>query len=265
MSLLLLSMMILSMIFAREPYEYGRYTSYYGEQDVSVVKIQEELFIGKEVADVRVKTLNGETQLKEFIKGKPTALLFAYYTCDTVCPITAENLYKQSKNLSKDYRYVILSFDEKDNLNTMKDFVQKNFGTTNLPDNWLVGMLSKEDIRKITQSVGYKFYYIDRDRIFIHPNVTIFLSPDGKVMRYLYGAFLRDKDISLAFVDAQREKPSVNNIVDLAILACYRYDHTRSRYVIDPTLIFAGIGILGVIGTFTLAYFYSRNKKEVHP
>jgi len=160
---------------------------------------------------------------------------------------------------------VVLSFDERDNLNTMKEFMQKNFRTTNLPDNWLVGILSKEDIRKITQSVGYKFYYIDRDRIFIHPNATIFLSPDGKVMRYLYGPFLRDKDISLAFVDAQREKPSINNIVDLAILACYRYDHTRSRYVIDPTLIFAGIGIFGVIGTFTLAYFYSRNRKEVHP
>ncbi|QID34059.1 SCO family protein [Pampinifervens florentissimum] len=258
-------MIVLSTLFAREPYEYGRYTSYYGEQDVSVVKIQEDLFIGKEVADVRVKTLSGEVRLKEFIKGKPTALLFAYYTCDTVCPITAENLYKLSKNLPKDYRYVVLSFDERDNLNTMKEFMQKNFRTTNLPDNWLVGILSKEDIRAITQSVGYKFYFIDRDKIFIHPNVTVFLSPEGRVMRYLYGAFLRDKDISLAFVDAQREKPSINNIVDLAILACYRYDHARSRYVIDPTLIFAGIGILGVIGTFTLAYFYSRNRKEVHP
>ncbi len=265
MRLSLVIIVVLSMVFAREHYEYGRYTSYYGEQDVSVVKIQEELFIGKEVADVKVKTLNGETQLKDFIKGKPTALLFAYYTCDTVCPITAENLYKLSKNLSKDYRYVVLSFDERDNLDTMKEFMQKNFGTTETPDNWLVGILSKEEIRKISQSVGYKFYYIDRDRIFIHPNVTIFLSPDGKVMRYLYGAFLRDKDITLAFVDAQREKPSVNNIVDLAILACYRYDHTRSRYVIDPTLIFAGIGIVGVIGTFTLVYFYSKNRKEVHP
>ncbi|MFN3265003.1 MAG: SCO family protein, partial [Aquificaceae bacterium] len=128
-----------------------------------------------------------------------------------------------------------------------------------------VGLLSKEDIRKLTQSLGYKFYFIDRDRIFIHPNVTIFLSPEGRIMRYLYGAFLRDRDISLAFVDAQREKPSVNNIVDLAILACYRYDHARSRYVIDPTLIFAGLGLLGLFGTFSLAYLYSRNRKEVHP
>jgi len=159
---------------------------------------------------------------------------------------------------------VILSFDERDNLETMKSFMLKNFGTTDMPENWLVGVLSKEDIRNLTQSVGYKFYYIDKDKIFIHPNVTIFISPDGKVMRYLYGPFLKEKDINLAFIDAQREKPSINNLVDLAVLACYRYDHARSRYVIDPTLIFAGLGIFGLFSTLSLAYFYSRHKKEVH-
>ncbi|RMH80439.1 MAG: SCO family protein [Acidobacteria bacterium] len=250
--------------YAREPYEYGRYTSYYGEQDVSVVKIQEDLYMGKEVPDVKVKTFNGEVSLRGFTAGKPTALLFAYYTCDTVCPITAGNLYKVSKGLPQEYRYVVLSFDERDNLQTMENFTRKNFGSSELPHNWLVGLLQKEDIKKLTQSVGYKFYYIDRDRIFIHPNVTIFLSPEGKVMRYLYGAFLRERDISLAFVDAQREKPTINNLVDLAILACYRYDHSRGRYSVDPTLIFAGMGLLGLFATLTLAYIYGKNRKEVH-
>ena len=83
-------------------------------------------------------------------------------------------------------------------------------------------------------------------------------------MRYLYGPFLKEKDINLAFIDAQREKPSINNLVDLVVLACYRYDHARSRYVIDPTLIFAGLGIFGLFSTLSLAYFYSRHKKEVH-
>jgi len=48
------------------------------------------------------------------------------------------------------------------------------------------------------------------------------------------------------------------------VLACYRYDHARSRYVIDPTLIFAGLGIFGLFSALSLAYFYSRHKKEVH-
>ncbi|MEN3029078.1 MAG: SCO family protein [Aquificaceae bacterium] len=262
---LLAFFLFLTFALAREPYEYGRYTSYYGEQDVSLVKVQEDLFIGKSVPDVKVKTLKGERSLREFISGKPTALLFAYYTCDTVCPVTAENLFKTSKKLPGEYRYIVLSFDERDSFESMRGFMLKNFQTTELPENWLVGLLSKEDIRKLTQSVGYKFYFIDRDRIFIHPSVTIFLSPEGKVMRYLYGPFLRERDVNLAFIDAQREKPSINRIVDLALLACYRYDHARSRYVIDPTLIFAGIGVIGLVATFSLAYLYNRHRKEVHP
>ncbi|MCS7171569.1 MAG: SCO family protein [Aquificaceae bacterium] len=263
MRFMLLFLFITPLLFAREPYQYGRYTSYYGEQDVSVVRIQEDLYIGKKVADVKVKTLGGEVNLTDFIAGKPTALLFAYYTCDTVCPTTAENLFKISRNLSKDYRYVVLSFDDKDTLESMRQFMLKNFRTTELPENWLVGILSKEDIRRLTVSVGYKFYYIERDKMFIHSNATLFLSPDAKVMRYLYGPFPKERDVKLAFIDAQRESPSINRIVDLAVLACYRYDHVRSRYVIDPTLIFAGIGMLGLVTTFSLAYFYNRHRKEV--
>ncbi|MFN7065279.1 MAG: SCO family protein [Aquificaceae bacterium] len=265
MRFIVLLFLLSTVALARDGYEYGRYKSPYGEQDVSLVKIQEDLYIGKEVPKVEVKTLRGALSLKDFIFQKPTALLFAYYTCDTVCPITAGNLFKISKSLPKEYRYVVLSFDERDNLNTMKDFMLRNFGTTQLPENWLVGLLSKEDIRRSTQGVGYKFYYIDRDRIFIHPTATIFLSPEGKVMRYLYGPFPRERDVSLAFIDAQGERPSINNLLDLALLACYRYDHTRSRYVIDPTLIFAGFGLFGLFGTLTLAYFYSKHKKEVRP
>jgi protein SCO1/2 len=42
--------------------------SNYGEQDVSVVKIQEEFFLGKEIPDAKVLTLNGTKRLKEFME-----------------------------------------------------------------------------------------------------------------------------------------------------------------------------------------------------
>ncbi|RMG99997.1 MAG: SCO family protein [Aquificota bacterium] len=260
----LLFLALFALAFGRDGLEYGRYTTSYGEQDVSVVKIHEDLYIGKPIPDVKVITLQGERSLKSFINGHPTALLFAYYTCDTACPIAFEHLAKVSKDLSPNYRYVVLSFDEKDHLSTLKNFINKQFPDGKLPENWLVGLLSKEDINKLTQSVGYKFYFIPRDKIFIHPSVTIFLSPDGKVMRYLYGAFLREQDVKLAFVEAQKEKPSINNLVDLAVLACYRYDHSRSRYVIDPVLIFGGLGVLGLLATLSLVYIYNIKKKEVH-
>jgi protein SCO1/2 len=235
--------------------------SNYGEQDVSVVKIQEEFFLGKEIPDAKVLTLNGTKRLKEFMDGKPTALIFAYYTCETACPLTVNNVLKASKSKFADYRFVVLSFDERDNLETLKAFVDKNFGGK-APENWLVGLLSKEDIRRLTEATGYKFYYVPRDKIFIHTSAIIFISPSGKITRYLYGAFPTERDLRLAFADAQKEKPTLSNIIDLALLACYRYDSARSKYVIDPTVIFALLGVSLVVLTFSLGIYY-KTRKEV--
>lgn len=233
----------------------------YGEQDLSVVKIQEELFLGKEIPDADVLTLNGTKKLKEFMDGKPTALIFAYYTCETACPLTVRNVLKVSKSEFADYRFVVLSFDERDNLETLKAFVDKNF-EGKVPENWLVGLLSREDIKRLTEATGYKFYYVPRDKIFIHTSAIIFISPSGKITRYLYGAFPTERDLRLAFADAQKEKPTLSNIVDLALLACYRYDHARSKYVIDPMVIFALLGVSLVMFTFALGIYY-KTRKEV--
>lgn len=254
-------MLIFSLTMAK--YEYGKYTANPGEQDVSIVRIQEEMYMTKSVPDVKVKTLEGEVSLHNFINSKPTALLLVYFSCNSVCPISTQHLYKVSQSLPKEYKYVVLSFDEKDDLKSLEKFLISNFGSTKLPENWLVGILSKQDIKLLTQSVGFKFFYVERDKLFLHPSVTIFLSPDIRIMRYLYGAFLRESDVRMAFRDAQRENPKLNNIIDLAILACFRYDHSRSRYTIDPLVIFASIGLLTLAGTFATAYIYNRNKESL--
>jgi protein SCO1/2 len=233
----------------------------YGEQDVSVVKIQEELFLEKDIPDAEVLTLNGTKRLKEFMERKSTALVFAYYTCETACPLTVSNVQKASKSDFADYRFVVLSFDERDNLETLKAFIDKHFGGK-VPENWLMGLLSKEDIKRLTEATGYKFYYVPRDKIFIHTSAIIFISPSGKITRYLYGAFPTERDLRLAFADAQKEKPTLSNIIDLALLACYRYDHAKSKYVIDPMVIFALLGVSLVMLTFALGVYY-KTKKEV--
>ena len=222
--------------------------------DPSVLEINQDLYLGKKLKDYTMLTDRGWTSLYKVIDNKPTILQLAYYTCDASCPILTENLLKAVKDLNgKKFNVVVLSFDKRDNIDTLKAF-KKKLG--NVPDNWTFGILQEEDIKDITQSVGFKFFFSERDKTFVHPNTLIFLSPDAKVMRYLFGTFPRAKDINLALIDAQREKPSINNIVDLALLACYRYDPSRSRYTIDPLVIFAmmGFGLLGITALLTLTY-----------
>ncbi|MGB9873559.1 MAG: SCO family protein [Hydrogenobacter sp.] len=222
--------------------------------DPEVLRIDQELYLGKKLKNYTILTDRGWTDLYSVINKKPTILQLAYYTCDASCPILTENLLKAVKDLNKEeFNVLILSFDKRDSIETLKAFKSK---LGSVPDNWTFGVLQEEDIKDLTQSVGFKFFFSERDKTFVHPNTLIFLSPDGKVMRYLFGIFPRTKDISLALIDAQREKPTINNIIDLALLACYRYDPHRSRYVVDPVVIFAlmGFGLIAITGLLTLTF-----------
>ncbi len=222
--------------------------------DPSVLEIQQDLYLGKKLKDYTILTDKGWSSLYKVVDKKPTILQLAYYTCDASCPILTENLLKAVKDLDGNgFNVLVLSFDKRDSMDTLKAFKEK---LGKVPQNWTFGILQEEDIKDLTKSVGFRFFFSERDRTFIHPNTLIFLSPDAKVMRYLFGTFPKTKDIKLALIDAQRDKPTINNIVDLALLACYRYDPSRSKYVIDPLVIFAvmGFSLLGVTGLLTLTF-----------
>ena len=228
--------------------------------DPSVLVIQQDMYLGKQLKDYTILTESGWTSLYKVMDRKPTILILAYYTCDSACPLIVQNTLKSTQGIDKGkFRVVVLSFDKRDSLDTLKAF-KKKLGS--ITDNWVFGLLDEKSIKEITQSVGFKFFYSEQDKTFVHPNTLIFLSPDAKVMRYLFGIDYRTKDIELALVDAQREKPSINNLIDLALLACYRYDEQRSRYVLDPVVIFAGAGftLLAITGFITILY---KKPKEV--
>ena len=125
----------------------------------------------------------------------------------------------------------------------------------NIPANWTFGLLPEGENTRLTESVGFNFFYSERDQMFLHPSVLVFLSPEGEVMRYLYGNEPRSRDVELALIESRNREPRLNEIVDMVALTCFQFDATGSRYVLHPTLIFgaAGIGVLALCGLATLA------------
>ncbi|SHK34107.1 SCO family protein [Thermocrinis minervae] len=245
--------------FALSFASYNTATDKMGVFDPSVLQIDQEMYLGKKLGNYTVLTERGWKDIKTIIGNKPTILQLAYYTCDASCPILTQNLLRAVKDIDpKDFNVLILSFDRKDTIDTLKAF-KKKLG--NVPPNWTFGLLQEDDIKKLTKEIGFKFFYSEKDRTFVHPNVLIFLSPEGKVMRYLFGTFPQTKDVKLALLDAQKENPSVTNLLDLSLLVCYRYDPTRSRYVFDPFVIFPLAGIALFTGVLALSFFYKKPKE----
>lgn len=231
--------------------------------DASVLQIEEAKYLGNSVAlDVVFTAENGKTyKLGEFLKEKPTALVLAYYTCDSACPLVVKGALQATKELNRDYNLLILSFDKYDNLESLKKF--KAQISDAFPKTWTFGIMDEENINKLTSSVGYKFFYSRQDRIFVHPNVIIFISPSGKITRYLYGVSPSKTDMYIALAEAEEMRITKNALVDLAFLACYRYDPKSGKYVTNPVLYVAIAGFV-LVGS-TVAYAILKHKKEVIP
>lgn len=224
-----------------------------GDFDAGLLRIDEAAYLGKAVPDVTVITEEGERGLAELIGGKPTIVLLAYYGCGHSCPVTMRNLRATNVGMGReDYRVLVLSFDVRDTLDSLR---AARDALGEVPDNWSFGLLGEEEARRLTESVGFRFFFSERDQVFVHPAVLVFLSPQAEVMRYLFGAEPRAQDIDLALVESRDRAPRLGEVVDMLMLSCFQFDATRSRYVLHPTVIFggAGIGLLGLVGIAVLA------------
>ncbi len=225
--------------------------------DPELLKIDEGKYLGGFVANVPLTLSEGtKTDLYSLIKEKPTILVFSYYTCEGSCPIRIDNLrdlIQSSDALQRrDFNVLVVSFDKRDTVETMRKFISLHNPFT---DHWKFAILSEQAIDKLTKSTGFKFFFSERDKTFVHTNVYIFLAPDGKITRYLFGIKPKERDVKIALAEAQGGKVSLSSVLDLALLVCYTYDPSRSSFVINPTIVFGGIGfaILGSIAIFAFA------------
>lgn len=209
--------------------------------DPTILKIEEEKYLGKQVANVEFPDEHGRThKLLDYTKGHPTALILGYYTCDSACPLIIKNAIEASKNISKDFRGIVLSFDKEDTLRDLQEF-KKKLGISP-SSRWTFGFMKEEDIKKLSQSLGYRFFYSRQDRVFVHPNVVIFIDPEGKVSRYLYGISPREMDFRITLAEAETFRITKNTIVDIAFMVRYRYDPNAGKYGLDPVVLFAIAG-----------------------
>jgi protein SCO1/2 len=147
---------------------------------------------------------NGKPVKLSSIVTKPTILVLAYFTCDSICPQILGGLATAIGNIKltpgKDYKLLTISFDEDDTPLIAKDQQFNYLKATGMlfpPDAWHFLTGDKENIKRLTEAVGFRFKKEvitgtvgfstrQESRGFIHPSVLIFLAPDGKITRYLY-------------------------------------------------------------------------------
>jgi len=234
--------------------------------DPSILKIEEMKFLGEKADyDFILQDETGADFKLGSLIGKPLVLAFSYYTCDGACSVINKNLAETLKGVDRwkmgqDYNVLTVSFDQNDTPATLVNFMKETGFDDGLPAGWkMTTMLKKEDILKLTGSMGFKFFWSPRDAMFLHPNVYIMLSPKGRVTRYLYGGTITPTDMELAITKAKGGEIAAANVIDFVVGACYSYNYKDGKYSINiPLFVAAGALIFGlslIVGSFSYMKF----------
>ncbi len=225
--------------------------------DPEIMRIDEDTYLGSPVdKDYLLVDENGlEFKIGEMM-GQPLILVFSYYSCDGVCPTVNKQLKSTLTSIDrvlpgKDYKVLTISFDKNDNLKNLRHFKEELQVPPEMNDDWKIAFMKNSDeIEVLTKSVGYKFFWSRLDEIFFHPNVYIFISPSGRVMRYLYGTSIEGKDVELAVLEASLENTAKSKFIDLLTIACYSYNFKEGKYTLNYPLfisiasLFCGVSLI---------------------
>ncbi len=255
---------LLAVLVSSAAAEYGRIPD--SHFDGQALAIEEAKFIGTPLgADLALEDESGARFRLGDLFGKPTLLLFSYYGCDGACPAVNRGLAQAIAGVKRfrageDFRVLTLSFDAKDKPAAVRHFLSTLGLEPRAQNGWRFALFAeRSDIRRVAESVGYRYFWSVRDRVFVHPAVLIVLSPEGRVARYLPAASIGPRDIELALIESDwnRVKGS-SNLIDLAVGACFSYSYKEGRYVLNaPLFIAAGSLSLGV-GALVLSFSFFR-------
>ncbi|OGQ36029.1 MAG: hypothetical protein A3F16_03035 [Deltaproteobacteria bacterium RIFCSPHIGHO2_12_FULL_43_9] len=208
---------------------------------------------------------NEEVKLYRFFSDrKPVLLTLNYYSCPTLCTIQLNALLDSLGALEwtpgKQFRVVTLNIDhrEKPELAKLKrDNYLNALARGDVDWAFLVG--NEESIAKLADEVGVGFRYDPTQNQYAHPSALIFLTPQGKVSRYLYGLEYKPRDIKFALIDASEGR--IGSTIDKLILSCFHYDATLGRYSPFVLGIMRLVGAISIVLILAFLVFFWRREK----
>jgi protein SCO1/2 len=168
-------------------------------------------------------------------KGRPIILQLGYFNCPMLCDVINAEMVESLKAVKLDVgsEYVVLSVSIDPNEDWQKAYDQKNqylrdLGTPGEAIGWHLLTGSSESIAALTDSVGFRYEWVEEVKEWAHPAALIILAPDGKVTRYIYGVEYPPETIRLSLIEAADGQ--IGTIVDRIILTCFRFNHATGKY-----------------------------------
>jgi protein SCO1/2 len=196
--------------------------------------------------------------------SKPTILTFVYYRCPGICSPLLTELSKMVEKMDlepgKDYQIVTISFDHREKpelaLEKQENYLSMIERPVS-PSAWHFLTADSVGIQRLTASAGFYFQRSGND--WVHAGALIFISPEGKVTRYINGIQYLPFDVKMAIIEASegRTGPTIAKMLRL----CYSYDPEGRTYALNITRIGLVVTLV-LVGIFAFVFILNPKKKK---
>lgn len=226
--------------------------------------------------DVEFRNENNEkVTLADYAGDRPIILNLVYFECPMLCNQILNGLTRSLRMLKevpmvpgKDFEIVTISFDPRETpelaAEKKKNYLEQ-YDQPGAEDHWHWLTGDEENIKKITDAVGFHYTWDDKIEEYAHASAIFILTPDGKVSRYFFGIQYDTKTMRLGLTEASGGK--IGGPVEKLMLFCYHYDPTTGKYglLVQRMIKIGGIIILIALGTFMFFMFRQdrNNAKDV--
>jgi protein SCO1/2 len=215
--------------------------------------------------------------LTSWFSNKPVVMAEVYYQCAMLCPQVqhglATGLAQTTLKPGRDYQVVVVSIDTMDKpanaVDEKKTFLSEA-GWTNDPTaanavHFLTG--DQASIDAITGATGFHYVRVPgpdgKMDQFAHSSVIMFVTPDGRMSKYLSGIDYPARDLRMALLQAGDKK--ISNPVDLLILYCCNYSPAVGRYSVSIVRILGIAGMITLVIVAGMIFLLTRKPKGLQP
>jgi protein SCO1/2 len=220
--------------------------------------------------DTELRDENGSTvRVRDYFKSKPVVLSLVYYECPMLCTLTLNGALRAFRanplEIGRDYDVLTVSFDHREQpplaAGKKQAYVSK-YKREGGEDGWHFLTGTEESIRRLTESVGFRFKWDEKTGQFSHAAALILLTPEGRISRYLYGIEYSARDLRLGLVEASANK--IGGPVEQLLLFCFHYDPVTGKYgpaIMNIVRLGGVLTVLGIIALWVILNRIARRRK----
>jgi protein SCO1/2 len=211
--------------------------------------------------------------VQSWFDGKPVVMAEVYYKCVMLCPQVLHGLAAGLKQTTltpgKDYDVLVFSIDPTDKpgdaVKQKQQFLQEAGWSGNAEAAGAIHFLtgSPDSITVMAGASGFHYVRVPGpdgmvDQ-FAHSSVIMFVTPDGRMSKYLSGIDYPARDLRMAVLDASEKK--ISNPVDLLILYCCSYNPVVGRYSVSIMRIMGIAGMVSMLIVIGMIFLLTRKPR----